>query len=113
MVRPIDLQDALSKTQAVVKVTEMQRTAPENEQRTALILSDQKNKDDQKKPIPAQHSDEVILHKDKPEQDDSHGSSEKETEENIEKEQDPTLEDDHDDRVDGEPLPPPSLDITV
>lgn len=110
MVRPIDLQDALSKTQAVLKVTESLRANPENEQRTALILTDQKHKDDQKKPTPTQHSDEVILHRDKPDQQERDEGKQKANDEELSQEQSAGRPDDIED---DEPLPPPSLDITV
>ncbi len=109
MVRPIDLQDALSKTQAVLKITESLRANPENEQRTALVLTDQKNKDDQKKPVPTQHSDQVILHREKPDQKDKGESQEHAGDETEDQESQVAAEDKNDD----EPLPPPSLDITV
>ncbi|MBD3297683.1 MAG: hypothetical protein GF341_03430 [candidate division Zixibacteria bacterium] len=109
MVRPIDLQDALSKTQAVLKITESLRANPENEQRTALVLTDQKNKDDQKKPTPTQHSDQVILHREKPDHREK-GESQEQADDGTEEQESHNAADSTDD---DEPLPPPSLDITV
>lgn len=109
MVRPIDLQDSLSKTQAVLKITESLRANPDNEQRTALVLTDQKNKDDQKKPTPTQHSDQVILHREKPDQKDNTESQEQADDGTEEQKS----QDAADHTEDDEPLPPPSLDITV
>ncbi|GAB4317129.1 MAG: hypothetical protein Kow0074_05540 [Candidatus Zixiibacteriota bacterium] len=110
MVRPIDLQDVLSKTQAVLKVTESLRANPENEQRTALVMTSQKNKEDQKKPTPTQHSDEVVLHRDKPDQQGKEPSNQDSTEEDTAQDEPADAERGDDP---GNPLPPPSLDITV
>lgn len=105
MVRPVELQDAFAKTPAVEKIVEAQKANPENEQRANLVSGERKSAEEQRKAVPAQHSDEVILHKDKPDEDKRKKQEKREGE---------TDEEPHDDtNAHDEPPAPPSLDITV
>jgi len=105
MVRPVELQDAFGKTPAVEKIVEAQKANPENEQRANLVSAERKSAEEERKAIPAQHSDEVILHKEKPDED----KQKRQNKQSGETDEEPHDESDSHD----EPLAPPSLDITV
>lgn len=106
MVRPVELQDALGKTQAVERIAQLQKANSENEQRQVIQSEGQKRDDAERKAMPAAHSDEVVLHRepaDKKDKDKEKKKNQPETPANDE-----AAKDD-----DTEPLPPPELDITV
>jgi hypothetical protein len=63
MVRPVELLDNLSKTPAAERVTQAQRTAAENDQRTAMMTVAQKAHEAKQRPEAAPQGDEVILHR--------------------------------------------------
>ena len=112
MVRPVELQDNLAKTPAVERIAQLQKSDPENEQRQVIQSTGQKTQDAQRKPVPATHTDEVVLHRDREREkgkrkgkrgkgaaDDDDQASAKERE--------------SDDDANGDQQPPPVLDITI
>jgi hypothetical protein len=106
MVKPVELQDALGKTQAVERIAQLQKANPENEQRQAIQSAGQKTEDAHRKPPPAAHSDEVVLHRD--------SEREKENKKKQQQSDRPARQADTTKGVtDDEALPPPELDITV
>ena len=62
MVRPVELQDVFSKTQAAERITQLQKAHPENQQQQAATETGRKNQAQQRKPVPSARTDEVILH---------------------------------------------------
>jgi len=106
MVRPVELQDALGKTPAVERIAQLQKANSENEQRQVIQTEGQKHDDAQRKAIPAQHSDEVVLHRDRDEAKDKDKKDKKQHPESSDKDAAANTDD-------SEPLPPPELDITV
>ena len=111
MIRPVELQDALSKTQAVEKISQSQKANPENEQRNAIAAEAKRTQDTQRRTLAPTHSDEVILHRDR--QNDKKNKKDKASGEDAEQneETEPTP-DDRDTSQDDE-TPPPVLDIKV
>lgn len=65
MVRPIALQDNLSKTPATEKITRIEKSQPELAQREAATEARRKAVEEQSKPLPADKADEVIIHREK------------------------------------------------
>ncbi len=64
MVRPIDIADHLAKTQAAEKVNQIQKAAPEMDQRQFALQLDGKLIQKRQQPTPAARTDEVIIHRD-------------------------------------------------
>jgi len=106
MVRPVELQDALGKTQAVERIAQLQKANSENEQRQVIQSEGQKHDDAERKAMPAAHSDEVVLHRDPTDKKDKDKQKKKDQAETPAKNE--AAKDD-----DSESLPPPELDITV
>lgn len=69
MVRPVELQDLFAKTQAAERITQLQKTHLENQQRQAAADTARKAQADQRKPVPLPKTDEVILHHDQEKRD--------------------------------------------
>lgn len=69
MVRPIDIADHLAKTQAAEKVNQIQKSAPDMDQRQFALQLEGKLIQKQQQPTPAPKTDEVIIHRDKQKQD--------------------------------------------
>jgi len=63
-VRPIEMQDNLSKTQAAEKVNQIQKAHSEMEQRMAANTLKEKSTSGMEKPNEAEKTDMVIIHKD-------------------------------------------------
>ena len=63
MVRPIEMQDLFSKTQAAERVHQMQKAAPEQAQRTQQAANEEEAVVRQKKPNPSDETNEPVLHK--------------------------------------------------
>jgi hypothetical protein len=63
MVRPVELQDVFAKTQAAERITQLQKSQPENQQQQAAAETTRKNQAQQRKPVPSARTDEVILHR--------------------------------------------------
>lgn len=110
--RPVELQDALGKTQAVERIAQLQKANSENEQRQVIQNAAQKTQDVQRKPTPTAHPDEVVLHRDRDKDKEGRKKKQKPDEQadaaaalNAGTKTSPRDED--------EPLPPPELDITV
>jgi hypothetical protein len=111
MVRPVELQDAIAKTPAAERITQLQKAGPENDQRQSLLIASQKTQEAQHKTTPTVHPDEVILHRDRPEKD-KKKRGKNEHQEN--RDEDGDIGDrKHPPANDEPPLPPPVLDITV
>ena len=106
MVRPVELQDALGKTQAVERIAQLQKANAENEQRQVIQSEGQKHEDDQRKATPASHSDEVVLHRE-------HGDKKDKDKQKKKEQPEEPAPDTATSGDDAEPLPPPELDITV
>lgn len=111
MVRPVELQDVLSKTQAAERITQLQKSSPENDQRQSLLVAGQKASEAQHKSTPTVHPDEVILHRNpqeegKKKRNKKSGGPQGEAAGEV-TEKTPAPDDDE------PPLPPPVLDITV
>jgi hypothetical protein len=79
MVRPVELQDNLAKTQAAERVTQAQRTAAENDQRQAMMTVTQKAQAAQRQPTAPPQSDEVIIHREPDREDQDKKKKKKET----------------------------------
>ena len=62
--RPIELQDNLSKTQAAEKVNQIQKAHSEMEQRLAASALKEKSASGMDKPHATEQTDMVIIHKD-------------------------------------------------
>lgn len=105
MVRPVELQDALGKTQAVERIAQLQKANSENEQRQVIQTEGQKHDDAQRKAVPTAHSDEVVLHRDR---DNPKDKGKKKKDHTVTPAQNAAADDN-----DQDPLPPPELDITV
>jgi hypothetical protein len=69
MVRPIDVADHLAKTQAAEKVNQIQKAAPDMDQRQFALQLESKLVQKQEKPTPTEKTDEVIIHREKPDRD--------------------------------------------
>lgn len=110
MVRPVELQDAIAKTPAAERITQLQKAGPENDQKYALLIGGQKTQEAQRKATPTVHPDEVILHRDRPSGDKKKGGKKKPGEDTEEHGDDAQQQKPPDDET---PLPPPVLDITV
>ena len=67
MVRPIDIADHLAKTQAAEKVNQIQKAAPDMDQRQFALQLEGKMVQRQQQPTPAPRTDEVIIHRDRQE----------------------------------------------
>jgi hypothetical protein len=109
MVRPVELQDNLAKTPAVERITHLQKSDPENEQRQVIQSTGQKAQDAQRKPVPATHTDEVVLHRDREREAKKRKDKREKDAGDREAEKETKSEDDTDDTQN----PPPALDITV
>jgi hypothetical protein len=68
MVRPIDAADNLVKMPLAEKVNEAQKAAPEADQRNAAIAQAKQQVQKQREATPTEKTDEAIIHRDKPKQ---------------------------------------------
>ena len=66
MVRPIDIADHLAKTQAAEKVNQIQKAAPNMDQRQFALQLESKLIHKQEQAAPTVKTDEVIIHRDNP-----------------------------------------------
>jgi len=64
MVRPIDIADHLAKTQAAEKVNQIQKAAPDMDQRQFALQLEGKLLQKQQQTTPTAKTDEVIIHRD-------------------------------------------------
>jgi hypothetical protein len=86
MVRPIDMADNIAKTQLTERVNQLQKAAPEMDQRQFALQLDTKHVQKREQAAPAPKTDEVVLHRDNPQQEkqkkkkkqDEHGKDENE-----------------------------------
>lgn len=68
MVRPIDAADNFAKLPLAEKVAEVQKSAPEADQRQAAIAQAKQQAQKQREAAPTEKTDEAIIHRDKPKQ---------------------------------------------
>ena len=117
MVRPVELQDLFSKTQAAERVTELQKAHTENQQRQAASETAHRADDQQRKTVASTKSDEVILHRDHDEKDKKDKKKKLEDEGEDTQSQSQAEHDDGSQPEDAEPTAPqerpPSLDLTA
>ena len=66
MVRPIDIADHLAKTQAAEKVNQIQKAAPNMDQRQFALQLEGKLIEKHEQAAPTVKTDEVIIHRDNP-----------------------------------------------
>jgi hypothetical protein len=66
MVRPIDIADHLAKTQAAEKVNQIQKAAPNMDQRQFALQLETKLIQKHEQAAPTVKTDEVIIHRDNP-----------------------------------------------
>ncbi|MCK4657498.1 MAG: hypothetical protein KAT85_10715 [candidate division Zixibacteria bacterium] len=66
MVRPIDIADHLAKTQAAEKVNQIQKAAPDMDQRQFALQLEGKLIRKHEQANPTVKTDEVIIHRDNP-----------------------------------------------
>lgn len=78
--RPIELQDNLSKTQAAEKVNQIQKAHSEMEQRMAANALKEKSASGMEKPHEAEKMDMVIIHKDDEKEEEKKKNQEKKEE---------------------------------
>lgn len=65
MVRPIDMQDNLSKTQGAERVNQIQKAAPEVEQRHAAQVVQEQQTQKQREAQEPERTDEALIHRDR------------------------------------------------
>jgi len=65
MVRPIDIADHMAKTLAAEKVNQIQKAAPDMDQRQFAMQLENKMIQKQEQTAPPAKTDEVIIHRDK------------------------------------------------
>ncbi|MFH1891335.1 MAG: hypothetical protein ABIK83_01470 [Candidatus Zixiibacteriota bacterium] len=65
MVRPIDIADHMAKTLAAEKVNQIQKAAPDMDQRQFAMQLENKMTQKQEQTAPLPKTDEVIIHRDK------------------------------------------------
>jgi hypothetical protein len=68
MVRPIDAADNLAKMPLAEKVNEVQKSAPEADQRQAAAAQAKQLAQRLREATPTEKTDEAIIHRDKPKQ---------------------------------------------
>ena len=61
MVKPVELQDLMSKTQATERAQQIQQAHPEVAQRQAAQAQTQQAVEDQRRPTPSPTADQVII----------------------------------------------------
>jgi len=64
MVKPVDLQDNLSKTQLLEKVHQLQKSIPEEAQKQFVQELQKKAIDNKNKVVDLPKADEIIIHRD-------------------------------------------------
>lgn len=64
MVKPVDLQDNLSKTQLLEKVHQLQKSIPEEAQKQFVQELQKKTIDNKNKVVDLPKADEIIIHRD-------------------------------------------------
>ena len=83
MVRPIDIADHMAKTLAAEKVNQIQKAAPEMDQRQFALQLDSKLVQKQEQAAPSPKTDEVIIHRENPKQDQQKKKKEKKKQQNT------------------------------
>jgi hypothetical protein len=68
VVRPVDIADHLAKTPAAEKVNQIQKAAPDMDQRQFALQLEGKMIQKQQQPTPTTKTDEVIIHREKQQQ---------------------------------------------
>ena len=68
MVRPIDVADHMAKTTAAEKVNQIEKAAPEMDQRQFAAQLETKMLQKQQQAAPPPKTDEVVIHREKPKQ---------------------------------------------
>jgi len=69
MVRPIEVADHMAKTTAAEKVNQIDKAAPEMDQRQFAAQLESKMLQKQQQAAPPPKTDEVVIHRDKPKKD--------------------------------------------
>jgi hypothetical protein len=65
MVRPIDMQDNLAKTRGAERVNQIQKAAPEIDQRHAAQVAQEEQVKKQQETKQLERTDEAVIHRDK------------------------------------------------
>lgn len=65
MVQPIAVVDNLAKTPLAERVNQLQKVAPDTDQRQAAQVVDQHNVQKQRQAVPTEKTDEAIIHRDR------------------------------------------------
>lgn len=78
MVRPIDMQDNLAKTQGAERVNQIQKAAPEVDQRHAAQVSQEEQVKKQQETRQPERTDEAVIHRDQEKQKEEQKSRDKE-----------------------------------
>jgi hypothetical protein len=73
MVKPIDVQDNLSKTSRAERVNQIQKSAPDIDQRQAAHLAKEEQVQKQREPQKPERTDEALIHRDREQKQDSQG----------------------------------------
>ncbi|MCK4856975.1 MAG: hypothetical protein KAT58_03305 [candidate division Zixibacteria bacterium] len=77
MVRPIDVQDNLAKTPGAERVNQIQKAAPDIDQRQAAQVVQSEQVQKQREARQPERTDEVVIHCDKQEKEESSGKDNK------------------------------------
>lgn len=65
MVQPIAVVENLAKTPLAERVNQLQKVAPDTDQRQAAQVVDQRNAQKQREAVPTEKTDEAIIHRDR------------------------------------------------
>ena len=68
MVQPIGVQDNLAKTPLAERVNQLQKAAPDIDQRQATQVVKTQHVQRQREAVPAEKTDEAVIHREKPKQ---------------------------------------------
>jgi hypothetical protein len=80
MVDQIAIPDILSKTPLAERVNQLQRVAPEVDQRQAGLIVKEHHVQKQREAIPTEKTDEAVIHREKPKQEQSSKEKKKQDE---------------------------------
>ena len=80
MVKPVAVADNLAKTQAAERVTQIDKAAPEMDQKQFAAELTKRLNDKQQKPSPTAKTDEVVIHREKQKNDEQKKKKKKDRE---------------------------------
>ena len=87
MVRPIDMQDNLAKTRGAERVNQIQKAAPEIDQRHAAQIAQEEQVKKQQQPERSERTDEAVIHRDQDKQEQESGSRRRKQDKNRKRKQ--------------------------